>query len=202
MLTLGDTPALRRRRPPSAGLFGAVLLCAPALASCGGATQADADGTGSSVEICDRSVGVRLVALSGGGGPVPPGVDMLSENGWHYLLVSGQCEAWVLKDYATPLRHLMLSPEQAKSLARDLRLGEWSSFPPAMRGCPDGSTVIFRFAKDRVHGIPCGLDPDHPVRGMHGVVRADRKFVCRGSRLRRGRSLHPRSRRAERAPSH
>jgi hypothetical protein len=97
---------------------------------------------------------------------------MLSENGWHYLLVSGQCEAWVLKDYATPLRHLMLSPEQAKSLARDLRLGEWSSFPPAMRGCPDGSTVIFRFAKDRVHGIPCGLDPDHPVRGMSTALFA------------------------------
>jgi hypothetical protein len=156
----------RQRRPAA---LGAVLACSMTLASCGGATPADssnADGGNSGVEICDGSAGVRLAAFVGGGGPVAPGLYMLGENGWNYLLVSGRCEAWVLKEPVAPLRHVVLSKEQANSLASDFRLGEWNGFPPAMGGCPDGSGVRFRYLGDEVSGVPCGLMPSHPLSSM------------------------------------
>ena len=158
------TPALLRREL-RATIFGAVLL-GSVVASCGGATREGSDGgptDNPGVEICDGRAGVRLAAVSGGGGLAPPGVDMLSENGWHYLLVSGQCEAWVLKEVAAPLRHLLLSREQARSLAREFRLGEWSSITAAAGGCPDAPTVRFRFDKEEIAGGPCGLKTDHPI---------------------------------------
>jgi hypothetical protein len=160
----------------STSIWGTVLLCSATLASCGGATldASNADGgspdPGAGVELCDGRTGVRLWAGSSGGGLAPPGVNMLAENGWHYLLLSGQCEAWVLKEPEAPLRHLTLSREQARSLARDFRLGEWKNFLPALGGCPDAPTTFFRFDKDFVSGIPCGLKPDHPLHAMSAAL--------------------------------
>jgi len=174
MRILGGMPAVSRRKPSSATIFGAVLLCSITLSSCGGTARADSSNTdeaGSAVEICDGSARVRLAALTGGGGLVHPGVYVLSENGWHYLLVSGQCEAWVLKEPTASLKHVMLSREQARSLARDFRVGEWSSITPASGGCSDAPTVRFRFDKDEVIGAPCGLKPEHPVSAMDAAFR-------------------------------
>jgi len=167
------TLAWLRREPSRATQLGAALLCSATLASCGGTTLVDpsnADGgstdSDSGVEICDGSAGVRVAATSGGGGLVPPWLNMIGENGFAYLLVSGQCEAWVLKEAEAPLRHLMLSREQARALSRDFRLGEWSSIPPAMGGCADASAVSFRFENNRLSGVPCGLPAGHPLREM------------------------------------
>ena len=90
--------------------------------------------------------------------------------GMQYLLVSGHCEAWVLWEVTAPLKRLVLSNEQAKSLARDFRLGAWGDVPPWSGGCPDASSVIFRFTKDRVAGVPCGLKPDHPFAVMSAAL--------------------------------
>jgi hypothetical protein len=155
-----------------------------ALVSCGGATEPSAvetsssgdggtDGmAGSGIAICDGRAGIRLAAAVRSDGPwVPAGLDMLSENGTQYLLVSGQCEAWVLSEVTAPVKRLTLSDEQAKSLARDFRLGEWSVISKG-GGCPDAGAVTFRFAKEQALGYQCGLDPGHPFAAMTAALLA------------------------------
>jgi hypothetical protein len=173
MLILAGTPAVVRRKPSSATILGVVLLCSTMLSSCGGTLSdtSNTDEAGAVVEICDGSARVRLAALTGGGGLVHPGVYVLSENGWHYLLVSGQCEAWVLKEPTASLRHVVLSREQARLLARGFRLGEWSSITPAFGGCSDAPNVRFHFDKDEIIAGPCGLKPEHPVSVMDAAFR-------------------------------
>jgi hypothetical protein len=161
-------------------ILQAALLCSVTLTGCGGTTPADVSGGDAGVEICDGRAAVRLYAASLGGGPVPSGVNMLSENGWHYLLVSGKCEAWVLKELDAPLRHVSLSREQAKALERDFRLGEWKSFSQAGGGCPDASGVRFRFDKDEVVGVPCGLKADHPLVAMSSALVLQIEQLYRG----------------------
>lgn len=162
-------------------LLESVLLGSMALASCGGATQPSSAETSSSADggtdgtadsgnpICDGRAGIRLAAAVWSGPFVPPGVDMLSENGSQYLLVSGHCEAWVLSTWKEPLKRLTLSNEQAKSLARDFRLGAWGGVSTGF-GCPDAHHVTFRFGRDQAFGVPCGLKPDHPFAVMNAAL--------------------------------
>src|SRR5438477_3610937 len=82
----------------------------------GGATDAS-----SVVTLCDGSDAVRLAARVSGGGPIPFGQSMLTENGWQYLVVNGRCDAWILRNSSRPLRSLRLSNEQENALVHDFR---------------------------------------------------------------------------------
>jgi hypothetical protein len=114
------------------------------------------------VHLCDGSAGARLAARGGGGGPIEPGLQMLAENGWEYLIVTGTCETWVLSSLWQPLRHLTLSSEQERALVADLRVGRWSALAartPPGGSCFDAGSITFRFDQVRYDSSACGLDP-------------------------------------------
>ena len=142
----------------------ATLLATAALAACGGSTElgAGASSATGAVDVCDGSAGPRLAARVAGGGPSEAGREMLAENGWEYLIVTGACEAWVLPSVSQPLRHLTLSSEQESALVRDLRVGAWSALsartPPA-GGCSDAPSLTYRFDQVRYVSPGCGVDP-------------------------------------------
>jgi hypothetical protein len=142
----------------------ATLLATAPFAACGGSTElgAGVSSTTSAVHVCDGSAGARLAARVGGGGPSEPGREMLAENGWEYLIVTGTCDAWVLPSESQPLRHLTLSSEQERALVRDLRVGRWSALsartPPA-GGCADAGSITYRFDQVHYESPACGLDP-------------------------------------------
>lgn len=140
------------------------MLSCSAIAACGGSTDlgVGVSSTTGAVHVCDGSPGVRLAARVGGGGPSEPGREMLAENGWEYLIVTGACEAWVLPDVSQPLHHLTLSSEQESALVGDLRVGRWSALAartPPGGGCADASSLTYRFDQVRYESPGCGIDP-------------------------------------------
>lgn len=120
-----------------------------ALAS-GDATAGD-DAAASGALLCDGSDSVRLAYRLAGGGPAPPGSQVLSENGFVYLIITGTCHYWVLAEIESEVREGTLSADQAASLAADLGLERWSELPPKQPGggCADGPTPTVRFRGDR-----------------------------------------------------
>lgn len=113
----------------------------------------------SGLPLCSGSAEVRLAARVAGGGPTPPGTNMLAENGWQFLLVDGSCNAWLLPGDNDELLHLTLSPTQEESLAQALKLGGWGEIAAPAGGCSDAPDVTFRLDQQRLSGSACGAPP-------------------------------------------
>jgi len=149
-----------------------VLLASMAMGACGGSTAqgiADADAGGTAAitpQLCDGSDSVRFAGRSDGGGPIPPGLSMLAENGWQYLIVNGTCDAWILRDTYSPIHRAKLSADLAQVFARDLSLGGWDRISVPAGGCPDAGGLSLRFGEQRLAGASCGLDPNHPFQKL------------------------------------
>ncbi|HUM11865.1 MAG TPA: hypothetical protein VLT82_13020 [Myxococcaceae bacterium] len=76
--------------------------------------------------VCDGSQQIRLAVLTAGGGPPEPGSQVINENGFDFLYVRGDCQAWV-KPYGwwEAVRRVALSEQSSKQLFDGLALGSW-----------------------------------------------------------------------------
>jgi len=153
-------------------LLCTIVLVATLLAGCGSGPTPEA-ATASTAAICDGSGGVRLAVVVGGGGPAEPGIAMLAENGWRFLLVDGACNAWILTTQDDPLRTLVLSRAQEQRLASQLRLSEWKALEGSHAGgCLDAPGIGYRFDSSRIYGSECGLSPGDPLRDLNTAFDA------------------------------
>jgi hypothetical protein len=123
-----------------------------------GATEDGAAPDGEArVEICNGGSEIRLAFQVGGGGPARAGEAMLAENGWQFLLVDGNCVAWVSESSSDPLVRAVLSADDAAQLSATLKVSTWNQITPAVGGCPDAPGYGFRFGEQRLSGAsPCG----------------------------------------------
>lgn len=148
-------------------VFGAALL-----AGCGSAATPEAP-SARTAAICDGSSGVRLAVVVAGGGPILPGMAMLAENGWSFLLVDGSCNAWILTTHNDPLRTLVLSHDREQRLASQLRLSEWKTLEGSHAGgCPDAPGISYRFDSAPIYGSECGLSPGDPLQDLNTAFNA------------------------------
>jgi len=176
-----------------------VLLASMAMGACGGSTAqgiADADAGGTAAitpQLCDGSDSVRFAGRSDGGGPIPPGLSMLAENGWQYLIVNGKCDAWILRDTYSPIHRAKLSADLAQVFARDLSLGGWDRISVPAGGCPDAGGLSFRFGVERLAGTSCGLDANHPFQKLatQFANQVAGSLESRRDRSRQRRALPP-----------
>ena len=96
--------------------------------------------------ICDGSSGLRLSFRNIGGGQVLPGSQVLSENGFNFLLVDGTCHFWARPDQWSDVREGDLTVEQADRLSGALRLAQWSELQGEyVDDLCDGPTREYRF---------------------------------------------------------
>lgn len=108
-------------------------------------------------EICNGNSEIQLSFRVGGGGPALPGEAMMAENGWQFLLVDGNCVAWVSESSSDPLVRTVLSPDDAAQLSATLSPSTWNRITPAPGGCSDAPGYAFRFGEQRLYGdSPCG----------------------------------------------
>jgi hypothetical protein len=117
---------------------------------------------------------VQLVFQIAGGGLVLPGSQVLSENGFQFLLVEGTCRTWMLTNAGSEIRTAQLTAHDAEQLARQLRVAEWGSLQGQYtRDLCDGPGVLFRFDRTRITlGSACGGgDNSAPVRSLEVAVR-------------------------------
>lgn len=143
---------LRVRRHISAAALSVLLVC-------GGC--ADTDGADQGAPICNGEPSVRLAFRRGGGGQSLPGSQVMSENGFQFLLVEGSCRAWFLKDPASDVRTVQLSAVAAQALAADMHLVDWEGLRGEyVRDLCDGPGSLLRFGATRiVIASGCGV-PD------------------------------------------
>ena len=127
------------------GLLRFVLTAAlSVLPACSG-------GDGPIATICDGSTAIRFSFRNIGGGQVLPGSQVLSENGFNFLIVDGQCHFWARPDQDSDAREGDLSEERANRLSSTLKLSSWGK----LRGdytdslC-DGPTREYRFADSKI----------------------------------------------------
>ena len=110
-----------------------------------------ADSADQSGPICNGEPSVRLVFHLAGGGQVLPGSQVMSENGFQFLLVEGSCRAWFLEDPASDVRTVQLSADAAQALAADLHLGDWGGLRGNyVRNLCDGPSSLLRFGATRI----------------------------------------------------
>lgn len=112
-----------------AALLTAGFVCA--------GTGCDASPSTYDEQICNGSQELRLAARLVGGGPQIPGGELLSENGFLFLYVRGDCRAWVKEsDSWGTVRSLDLGQERASRLFEALELSSWH----AARGIYSGGS--------------------------------------------------------------
>jgi hypothetical protein len=143
---------LRVRRPISAAALAVLLVCG------GCADHTDGD---QSAPICNGDPSVRLAFRFGGGGQVLPGSQVMSENGFQFLLVEGTCRAWFLEDPASDVRTAQLSAVAAQALAADMHLVDWEGLRGEyVRNLCDGPGSLLRFGATRIAIISVCGGPD------------------------------------------
>jgi hypothetical protein len=143
----------RGERPIDASAVDGVGLPIDAGAADGIGPHTDAgtvDGIGlptdAGVLLCNGDPAVRFAYQAVGGGQSLPGSQVVFENGSLYLLVTGGCHYWTMRDRQSDLREGDLSPAQAAELAHELRLGSWSDLDREyVRPLCDGGDDLFRF---------------------------------------------------------
>jgi hypothetical protein len=160
--------------------YSRLLPCVILLAACSsvgadardaGPDASDAGPTGP--VLCDGTDQIRFAYQVAGGGPVMPGSEVLSENGFVYLLVSGTCHYWALQDVQGAVREGELSAAAAASFTTELRLGMWSDLPPQGPSCPDAPSAVVRFADDRYElPSPCPAQDAGAGTALADAVRA------------------------------
>ena len=109
--------------------FAAILGLACWIIGCGG-TEAS---TGQlPADFCFFEGGgenIRLVAQSGSvGGSLPPGSQVMHENGIPFLIVDEQCRFWVHKQTLGDVRSGTLNTHMLRSLWEHLQLAHWSEY--------------------------------------------------------------------------
>lgn len=102
------------------------LVFALTFLGCGGGASAD-DAEQNGHLICDGSDEPRLLFQFGYGPEHYPGIDLIHENGYGFLVVDGQCRAWLKRRPIDPVRAGVLDSSAADELARTMRVGEWGS---------------------------------------------------------------------------
>jgi hypothetical protein len=101
--------------------------------------------------LCDGDPLVRLAYQVMGGGQTLPGSQVTSENGFSYLLVTGQCHFWVMNSADADVHEGQLADSEAFSLSNTLRLGDWSGLDAAYGTCAlDVPSRLLRFRDTRV----------------------------------------------------
>lgn len=94
--------------------------------------------------VCDGSQQIRLAVLTAGGGPPEPGSQVINENGFDFLYVRGDCQAWV-KPYGwwEAVRRVALSEQRSKQLFDGLALGSWHALSGEYSGgAVDASALL------------------------------------------------------------
>lgn len=158
-----------RSATSTCGRFAATLAAVVAWCGCSSPVQEDP-----SPAICTGDPSVRLVFQVSGGGQVLPGSQVLSENGFQFLLVEGSCRAWMLTDRGSEIRTVQLAASDAELLARQLQVAEWGSLQGQYtRDLCDGPGWLLRFDRTRIAlGSSCGgRDDSARVRGLEVAAR-------------------------------
>jgi hypothetical protein len=178
-----SSPALTLRtssthRPTEHVVAAAVfaVLVGAAIVGCGGSPStpsADNNSLPASDRICNGENALRFVYQAAGGGQVLPGSQVLSENGFLYLLVDGRCHYWAMQDTWSGVREGQLSEADEASLSSDLRLSDLGELQGDYdRDVCDGTGMWLRFAEQRVR-VSTGckvVDTSAPVWWMQGVA--------------------------------
>ncbi len=129
---------------------------------------------GPSAALCDGSSVLRFAATSGGGNLSGiPG--LISELGWSFLLVDGQCHYYAMTAPDREVRMGTLSDTDAPSLARDFELGAWQGLDHPASGCPDANAQVFAFGVDRVRSscetTPLTMATDRWLKRLYDAGR-------------------------------
>ena len=109
-----------------------------------------------------------------GGGQTLPGSQVMSENGFQFLLVEGSCRAWFLQKPAQDVHTVQLSAAAAETLAADMHLVDWAGLQGEyVRNLCDGPSSLLRFGDTRISiNSACGgSDPAAAVTGLEDAVR-------------------------------
>lgn len=161
----------RRHRHRHRYISAAALSLLPAAGGC-----ADrADGAESSAPLCNGESSVRLAYNLAGGGQVLPGSQVMSENGFEFLLVEGSCRAWFLQKPSSDVRTVQLSADAAQALAADMHVADWAGLRgDYVRNLCDGPSVVLRFGTTRITiDSACrGSDPAAAVLGLQDAARS------------------------------
>src|SRR6185295_13049863 len=167
--------SMRARTPTR----GRTVLCAgrdlaAAAASillvCGGC----ADGADQAAPICNGEPSVRLAFSMAGGGQVLPGSQVMSENGFQFLLVEGSCRAWFLETPSSDVRTAQLSAVDAQTLAADMHLADWDDLRGEyVRNLCDAPSLLLRFGDARIliNSACGGRDSAAAVTGLVDAAR-------------------------------
>ena len=101
--------------------------------------------------LCDGEPSTRFSFRNTGGGLTLPGSQVLSENGFNFLIVNGQCHFWASPDTHGDAHEGDLSADQARELTNSLRLSDWSSLKgDYFDDLCDGPTREYRFAGQNI----------------------------------------------------
>jgi len=107
---------------------------------------------GAEVLLCDGSPSVRLAFRNTGGGQVLAGSQVLSENGFNFLVVDGQCHYWARPDAYSDIREGQLANSEADVLTAKLRVADWDALAgDYFDDLCDGPTREYRFADQRIN---------------------------------------------------
>lgn len=124
--------------------------------------------------ICNGEDTVRFAYRFVGGGVELPGKRVLSENGYEFLLIDGQCRYWALKSQYSDVRYGELAVSEASELEGALRLSTWADLQGeySVSLC-DGTAPWLRFAemRIRIHAACGGPGNANPVIWLQDVVR-------------------------------
>jgi hypothetical protein len=127
-----------------------------------------------SATICNGEPSVRLAYVMAGGGQTLPGSQVMSENGFQFLLVEGSCRAWFLQKPALDVHTVQLSAAAAQTLAVDMHLVDWAGLRGEyVRNLCDGPSSLLRFGDARIliDSACGGPDPAAAVTGLEDAVR-------------------------------
>lgn len=163
-----DPPSARRLAP---GLAAWVITLGY-LVGCSGGRPAPISLCGGS----DSSDGIRLLYRNIGGGLVQPGSQVLSENGFNFLVVDGQCHYWVRDDVNSEIREGVLSAANAQRVSQTLRLAEWQSLAGSyVDNLCDGPKREYRLSGTRIDvWSDCGgAETSGPVDWILDVANAE-----------------------------
>jgi hypothetical protein len=130
---------------------------------------AEDGGSAAGGTLCNGEPSVRLAFQTVGGGQTLPGSRVVIENGFRYLVVTGDCRYWVMKDDELDVHEGTLTPQEAAGVETALRLSEWSSLNAMYARCgADVPSDLLRFDETRVAISGCigGEAPKWLVAGL------------------------------------
>ncbi|HEY6507614.1 MAG TPA: hypothetical protein VIY56_06350 [Vicinamibacterales bacterium] len=115
------------------------------------------------VTLCNGDPSVRLAFQTVGGGTTLPGSQVTYENGFRYLVVTGDCRYWAMKDDDSDVREGHLSSAQAEEIVNDWRLSTWTSLDSHYgHGVPDASVYVLSFEGTHITVSPSFSDAAEP----------------------------------------